>query len=500
MYGRYEPDELPQQEKRSLVLLLATLAASITYQAGLNPPGGVWQENQPGSHGHNAGDPILLNTDDKRYNIFFYCNSTAFVASIVVILMVQIKALLRRNALHLHVAMILDLFGLMAAYIAGSSRTLRASVHVIVMAAAFLVYVTGTYLHVKFRHDAAAADDERRKCLKKRRKGLLLFAILMAAITYQAGLSPPGGFWRVEQGHSSVGSPILEDMYPRRYKAFFYCNAMSFMASIALIILLQDDKTYQSAGIGFYGLHACMMVGMLVLMGAYAAGTARRLRTSIYVFTLVGGVICFIALLFALFRHIRRQRVSNANANGGGAVENNLNHNHNDDHGRRPGGVHTKRKYVMLLAMLAASVTYQAGLDPPGGVWPEGYAAGSPVLHDSNLRRYHVFFYSNSSSFVASIVVIILLLQSERLTMKQRDEQPQKMLLTATNIVVALDLVGLLVAYAAGSCRTLQTSLYGMVLVVAVVIYIVVVRLHDAVIVERLNEANVGHAQADNAT
>jgi hypothetical protein len=291
-------------------------------------------------------------------------------------------------------------------------------------------------------------------------------------------------------------------MYPRRYKAFFYCNAMSFMASIALIILLQDDKTYQSAGIGFYGLHACMMVGMLVLMGAYAAGTARRLRTSIYVFTLVGGVICFIAvaLLFALFRHIRRQRVSNANANGGGAVENNLNHNHNDDHGRRPGGVHTKRKYVMLLAMLAASVTYQAGLDPPGGVWPEGYAAGSPVLHDSNLRRYHVFFYSNSSSFVASIVVIILLLQSERLTMKQRDEQPQKMLLTATNIVVALDLVGLLVAYAAGSCRTLQTSLYGMVLVVAVVIYIVVVRLHDAVIVERLNEANVGHAQADNAT
>ena len=84
--------------------------------------------------------------------------------------------------------------------------------------------------------------------------------------------------------------------------------------------------------------------------------------------------------------------------------------------------------------------------------------------------------------------------------MKQRDEQPQKLLLTATNIVVALDLVGLLVAYAAGSCRTLQTSLYVMVLVVAVVIYIVVVRLHDAVIVERRNEANGGHAQSDNAS
>ena len=87
--------------------------------------------------------------------------------------------------------------------------------------------------------------------------------------------------------------------------------------------------------------------------------------------------------------------------------------------------------------------------------------------------------------------------------MKQRDEQPQKLLLTATNIVVALDLVGILVAYAAGSCRTLETSLYVIVLVVAVVIYIVVhVRLPDAVNPqgasgERRNGANGQHEQAD---
>jgi preprotein translocase subunit SecG len=460
----------------------------------------------------------------------------------------------------------------MGAYIAGSSRTLRASLYVIVLAAAFLVYVMGTYLHVKFTksvdppqpqiNDAAAG----RTSLKKRRKRLLLFAILMAAITYQAGLRPPGGFWPVEQGqgHSSPGSPILEGMYPRRYRAFFYCNAMSFMASIALIILLQDDKTYQAAGIRFYGLYACMLVGMLVLMGAYAAGTARRLRTSIYVFALVGGVSVFIAVLLALFVLIRRQehqgassstptpttlapggrQSSNANGNGGSTAGNNNdddNHqdrqssnaayaggtaeNDDDDNHRRQGeGGHAKRKYVMLLAMLAASVTYQAGLDPPGGVWPEGYAAGSPVLHDSNLRRYHVFFYSNSSSFVASIVVIILLLQSELRNMPsrhgrqqhnvQRIDEPRDnpLLLMATNTVVALDLVGLLVAYAAGSSRTMDTSLYVIVLVVAVVIYIVVhVRLPDAVNPgpgegtsntqgasgERRNGANGQHEQAD---
>ena len=299
------------------------------------------------------------------------------------------------------------------------------------------------------------------------------------------------------------------------------------MASIALIILLQDHRTYQSAGIRFYGLYACMLVGMLVLMGAYAAGSARRVRTSIYVFVLVGGVSVFIALLLALFVRIRRQehpgassstptpttsapggrQSSNANGNGGSTAGNNNdddnhrdrqssnaanaggtaeNNDDDDNHRRRGEAGHPKRKYVMLLAILAASVTYQAGLDPPGGVWPEGSAAGSPVLHDSNLRRYHVYFYSNSSSFVASIVVIILLLQSELRNMPSRHgPRDNPLLLMATNTVVALDLVGLLVAYAAGSCRTLETSLYVIVLVVAVVIYIVVhvsvVGLCDAV-------------------
>jgi len=39
-------------------------------------------------------------------------------------------------------------------------------------------------------------EDENMKWkLEKRRKLLLLLAILAAGLTYQAGMSPPGGFW-----------------------------------------------------------------------------------------------------------------------------------------------------------------------------------------------------------------------------------------------------------------------------------------------------------------
>jgi len=107
---------------RTYLLLLAILAATITYQAGLNPPGGFWLDNEDG---HRAGNPILEAISPKRYNTFFYCNSTAFVSSLVIITLLQ-SNLITVGALKRYVlqtAMIFDLFGMMGAYAAGSSRT-----------------------------------------------------------------------------------------------------------------------------------------------------------------------------------------------------------------------------------------------------------------------------------------------------------------------------------------------------------------------------------------
>jgi hypothetical protein len=86
-----DDDEEADAEKRqrgrtsSLVQLLDGLAVSITYQAGMYPPGGVWQD------GDNAGDPILLTTSPGRYRAFYYCNSVALVASLLAILLAARK-------------------------------------------------------------------------------------------------------------------------------------------------------------------------------------------------------------------------------------------------------------------------------------------------------------------------------------------------------------------------------------------------------------------------
>ncbi|VAI62322.1 unnamed protein product [Triticum turgidum subsp. durum] len=291
---------------RSLVLLLATLAAAINYTAGLDPPGGLWQDN---TGGHMAGDPILLTTNPRRYKAFFYCNSVAFVASLAAIVLVQKEILVKHHVLE--AAMLLDLFGLIGVYAAGSCRDVNTSINDMALAGAVLAYVVIHVIFFTLNYKEKEEDDQANQLLEKRRKRLLLFAILAATITYQAGLTPPGGFLLQDDklGHHA-GDPVLLYNFPRRYKIFFYFNSASFMLSISLIILLVNPNLYRPA-IRSNALSVCTAVGLFCLMGAYAAGSTQHLKTSIYIFVLVGVVLLVVVGLLLVFLKARSTRGAN---------------------------------------------------------------------------------------------------------------------------------------------------------------------------------------------
>lgn len=310
-------------KSRTYLLLLGILAATVTYQAGLNPPGGFWQQNA--AHDYIAGDPILgiKKSPSRRYLVFFYCNATSFVASLVIlILLVNTILSTQVKWLAIKVSMILDILGLVGAFVAGSCRKVSISVYILAAVLAVTVFLNVLMLQVfpnrttwwkmvrerlkqsvpnwlkKFFElpPEVEGEDMKRK-LEKSRKHLLLLAILAASLTYEAGLSPPGGFWQQNKtGHVVAGDPVLiNDYYRRRYTAFFYCNAVAFVGSLVLIMLLLNRKN--SSRVLSHALRVYVILDQLIRQtGGFVTRICREVSISIYVFILVFAVVVCIAL------------------------------------------------------------------------------------------------------------------------------------------------------------------------------------------------------------
>ncbi|CAN6179242.1 unnamed protein product [Urochloa humidicola] len=123
----------------------------------------------------------------------------------------------------------------------------------------------------------------REKWLNEMRGWLVVVAVLVASVTYQSGLSPPGGFWQDSSDGHIGGAPVLESNFPRRYTVFFYFNATAFLTSLAIIVLLMNESFYHSES-KVVALEFLVVLDMVMLMGAYLAGSTRTVITTIYTF------------------------------------------------------------------------------------------------------------------------------------------------------------------------------------------------------------------------
>uniref|UniRef100_A0A0E0E0P2 PGG domain-containing protein n=1 Tax=Oryza meridionalis TaxID=40149 RepID=A0A0E0E0P2_9ORYZ len=150
-------------------------------------------------------------------------------------------------------------------------------------------------------------DQHNKGILEKMHKCLLLLAILAATVTYNAGLAPPGGVWADDADGHVAGDPVLQAHYPVRYSVFFYCNATAFVASLVITMLLLSS-TFSFHGYRVRALQAAMALDLIGLLGAFAAGGCRSVRTSAFVLALVAVIVAYLVAHLLLHFCIRSNR------------------------------------------------------------------------------------------------------------------------------------------------------------------------------------------------
>ncbi|KAK3016832.1 hypothetical protein RJ639_006371 [Escallonia herrerae] len=91
------------EKKYDSLLIAATLIATMAYQAAINPPGGLWQNDQPFDFEGNrtitfyAGTSVMAANYPEVYQTFWSYNTSSFVAALSVVLLLVSGLPLKRR-------------------------------------------------------------------------------------------------------------------------------------------------------------------------------------------------------------------------------------------------------------------------------------------------------------------------------------------------------------------------------------------------------------------
>ncbi|KAJ9692840.1 hypothetical protein PVL29_011774 [Vitis rotundifolia] len=84
-YYRFDPKRDTPNDARNTLLVVGALIAAATFQAGINPPGGVWQDKITVDGVTTHPGKSILGSEKAAFRVFLFFNTLAFSSSLQMI-------------------------------------------------------------------------------------------------------------------------------------------------------------------------------------------------------------------------------------------------------------------------------------------------------------------------------------------------------------------------------------------------------------------------------
>ncbi|XP_010519959.1 PREDICTED: ankyrin repeat-containing protein At2g01680 [Tarenaya hassleriana] len=140
------------------------------------------------------------------------------------------------------------------------------------------------------------------------RSSVLVVAILIATATYQAGLSPPGGYWQEDNEDHFAGKMILRTQFA---VIFYGLNGIAFFSSVSVILILIIGLPMWKV---MYGATAALGIAnftsfLAIFQGSGSVGWYIALVVLLFSYPLVTALIVFVPFVAFLRNECSRRRV-----------------------------------------------------------------------------------------------------------------------------------------------------------------------------------------------